>query len=61
MKANQLNSSLLVGFFITKADDAEELPVVLGASGECPIQIVDSLPKEISVHHNSDDEWDVVQ
>ena len=59
MNATQLNSSLLVGFFITNPGDAEELPVVLGASGVCPIQLVDSI-KELTVGNETEEGWDVV-
>ena len=60
MNATQLNSSLLIGFLITKADDAEELPIVLSASGECPIQIIDSI-KEFNVGLDECEGWDLVQ
>ncbi|EAX88082.1 Clan CA, family C54, ATG4-like cysteine peptidase [Trichomonas vaginalis G3] len=58
MQSSQLSSSMLVGFYITSMQDAEELPMLLSASGECPIQIVDKIDPVKTTH--VEDDWEVV-
>lgn len=59
MLASQISSSVLVGFFITNTNDAAELPMLLSASGVCPIQIVERI-EHAQTNRNIEDGWDVV-
>ncbi|EAX90074.1 Clan CA, family C54, ATG4-like cysteine peptidase [Trichomonas vaginalis G3] len=59
MPADTLSSSMLVGFFITNLQDAEELPMLLNQSGECPIHIVDKI-EEAKETHTVEGDWDIV-
>ena len=59
LPANELNSSMMVGFFVRSLDDVEVIPLVTAACGKCPIVLVDELPQEQKIVE--DDDWLVIE
>lgn len=61
MQAAELSSSMLAGFFIKEMKDLQDIPDTVKPLVECPMQIVDELPSEISIiTTNADGEWTIL-
>jgi cysteine protease ATG4 len=61
VKRSQLNSSMLVGFYVSSMSDLEEIPVLTAGLAACPLSIVDDLPRESEVEtFEVEDDWNMV-